>query len=192
MLWTSADVAVLPSVPSRDLLSQIFPFIESAQAELHDHVCKSSLSTDIALKQFLSVLAWFQTVLLQDGAVLYAGILSSWYSSFTLSILHNFVPSPTSRSSRWLVQRRPPASPSRTYHSILSRACKGLSPTCLSSSKHSELRTRPFVLRCGSMSQHRMCCLLSSPGGQRAREPRAEERHKVCSMCGTNIRVALD
>jgi hypothetical protein len=72
MLWTSADMAVLPSVPPRDLLSQIFPFVESAQAELHDRVRESSLSTDIALKQFLSVLAWFRTVLLQDGAVLYA------------------------------------------------------------------------------------------------------------------------
>jgi len=59
-------------VPPRDLLSQIFPFVESAQAELQDRVRQLPLATDIALKQFLSVLTWFCTILLQDGAVLYS------------------------------------------------------------------------------------------------------------------------
>ncbi|KAN0080020.1 hypothetical protein V8E55_009586 [Tylopilus felleus] len=59
-------------VPPRDLLSQIFPFVESAQAELQDRVRQLPLATDIALKQFLSVLTWFRTILLQDGAVLYS------------------------------------------------------------------------------------------------------------------------
>ena len=68
----TADVLVMPPVPPQDLLGQIFPFIELAQAKLQDHVQKSPLSTDIALKQFLSVLAVFCTVLLQDGAVLYS------------------------------------------------------------------------------------------------------------------------
>lgn len=68
----TADVLVMPPVPPQDLLGQIFPFVESAQAELQDHVQKSPLLTDIALKQFLSVLAVFHTVLLQDGAVLYS------------------------------------------------------------------------------------------------------------------------
>ena len=72
MLWTTANMLALPPVPPQDLLGQIFPFIESAQAELHDRVHKSPLTIDIALKQFLSVLAWFHIVLLQDGAVLYS------------------------------------------------------------------------------------------------------------------------
>ena len=67
-----ADCAAIPTVPPCDLLTEIFPFVESAQAELQECVCKSSLATDIALKQFLSVLSWFCTVLLQDGAVLYS------------------------------------------------------------------------------------------------------------------------
>ena len=71
-IWVIADRAAMPTVPPRDLLAEIFPFIESAQAELQEHVCESSLVTDIALKQFLSVLSWFRTVLLQDGAVLYS------------------------------------------------------------------------------------------------------------------------
>lgn len=62
----------MPAVPPRDLLSQIFPFVESAQAELQDRVRQLPLATDIALKQFLSVLTWFRTILLQDGAVLYS------------------------------------------------------------------------------------------------------------------------
>ena len=71
-IWVIADRAAIPTVPPHDLLTEIFPFVESAQAELQEHVRKSSLATDIALKQFLSVLSWVHTVLLQDGAVLYS------------------------------------------------------------------------------------------------------------------------
>ncbi|KAG6374908.1 hypothetical protein JVT61DRAFT_3641 [Boletus reticuloceps] len=46
--------------------------VESAQAGLQEHVHDSSLAINIALKQLLSVLAWFYTVLLQDSAILYS------------------------------------------------------------------------------------------------------------------------
>ena len=71
-IWVIADHAAMPTVPPCDLLTEIFPFIESAQAELQEHVHESSLATNITLKQFLSILSWFCTVLLQDGAVLYS------------------------------------------------------------------------------------------------------------------------
>ncbi|KAG6370583.1 hypothetical protein JVT61DRAFT_11380 [Boletus reticuloceps] len=59
-------------VPPRDLLNQVFPFVESAQAGLQEHIHDSSLVIDITLKQFLSILTWFHTVLLQDSAILYS------------------------------------------------------------------------------------------------------------------------
>ena len=45
-----------------------------------------------------------------------------------------------------------------------------VSQTCHWSSKSSELRMRPFVLRYGSMLQHRICFSLSLPDSQKARE----------------------
>jgi hypothetical protein len=60
-------------VPPQSLLKDIFPFVEDAQQQLSEWTCQSSLAIDIALKQFLSVLRWFRTVLLQDCAVLFAG-----------------------------------------------------------------------------------------------------------------------
>ena len=62
----------MPIVLPHDLLTQIFSSVKSAQAELQERVHESLLVTDIALKQFLSVLSWFCTVLLQDGAILYS------------------------------------------------------------------------------------------------------------------------
>jgi hypothetical protein len=60
-------------VPPQSLLKDIFPFIEDAQQQLSEWTCQSSLAIDITLKQFLPVLRWFRTVLLQDCAVLFAG-----------------------------------------------------------------------------------------------------------------------
>lgn len=53
------------------LMEEIFPFIEQAQQDLKDRIQCSQLATDIALRQFLSVLLWLRLVLLQDAALLY-------------------------------------------------------------------------------------------------------------------------
>ena len=94
------DMHVMPPGPPQDLLTQIFPFVESAQAELQDRVRKSSLSTDIALKQFLSVLTWFRTVLLQDGAVLY-----SRYPQLPVFQFHPFSSPQFHAFASWSVQQ---------------------------------------------------------------------------------------
>jgi hypothetical protein len=53
-------------------MEEIFPFIEQAQQDLKERTQRSQLATDIALRQFLSVLLWFRLVLLQDAALLFA------------------------------------------------------------------------------------------------------------------------
>jgi len=61
----------LLAVPPPALMEEIFPFIEQAQQDLKDRTQHSQLATDIALRQFLSVLLWFRLVLLQDATLLY-------------------------------------------------------------------------------------------------------------------------
>jgi hypothetical protein len=57
--------------PPPELLSQIFPWIEDQQAALVDRERCNPLARDIALAQFLNLLIWLRTVILQDTAVLY-------------------------------------------------------------------------------------------------------------------------
>jgi len=61
-----------PTEPPADLLSDIFPWVEQQQAALEARTSSSKLSRDIALKQFLRLLAWLRVVVLQDCALIYA------------------------------------------------------------------------------------------------------------------------
>jgi hypothetical protein len=63
--WTAG------TVPPPELVKEIFPFVEDAQHRLSERTAGSPLAIDISLKQFLCVLQWFRTVILQDCAVLY-------------------------------------------------------------------------------------------------------------------------
>jgi hypothetical protein len=58
--------------PPTELLQQIFPWVESELAALNARAQDNRCSKDIALRQFLKLLLWLRTVLLQDGAVLYS------------------------------------------------------------------------------------------------------------------------
>jgi hypothetical protein len=49
-----------PTEPPADLLSDIFPWVEQQQAALEARASSSKLSRDIALKQFLRLLAWLR------------------------------------------------------------------------------------------------------------------------------------
>ena len=58
--------------PPTELLQQIFPWVESELVALNVWAQDNRCSKDIALRQFLKLLLWLQTILLQDGAVLYS------------------------------------------------------------------------------------------------------------------------
>ena len=58
--------------PPAELLQQIFPWVESELVALNVQAQDNRCLKDIALRQFLKLLLWLQTVLLQDGAVLYS------------------------------------------------------------------------------------------------------------------------
>jgi hypothetical protein len=57
--------------PPNELLQQIFPWVESEHVALNVHMQEDRCSKDISLRQFLKLLLWLCTVLLQDAAVLY-------------------------------------------------------------------------------------------------------------------------
>jgi hypothetical protein len=63
--------AYLPSEPPANLLAHVFPWVEQEQAALHARARDNPLANDMALKQFLQLLIWLRTVLLQDAAVLF-------------------------------------------------------------------------------------------------------------------------
>ncbi|GLB45911.1 hypothetical protein LshimejAT787_3700140 [Lyophyllum shimeji] len=56
--------------PPAELLSAIFPWIENAEATRVEREEASVKNRDIALRQFLLLLTWLRTVLLQDAAIL--------------------------------------------------------------------------------------------------------------------------
>jgi hypothetical protein len=58
--------------PLSELLQQIFPWVESELVALNVHVQDNRCSKDIALRQFLKLLVWLRTVLLQDAAILHS------------------------------------------------------------------------------------------------------------------------
>jgi hypothetical protein len=57
--------------PPSELLQQIFPWVESEHVALNARAQDNRCLKDIALRQFLKLLLWLRTVLLQDAAVLY-------------------------------------------------------------------------------------------------------------------------
>lgn len=57
--------------PPRELLAQIFPWVEEELAALEDREKTNAFARDIALRQLFKLLIWFRTVILQDGAILY-------------------------------------------------------------------------------------------------------------------------
>ena len=68
--------------PPTELLQQIFLWVESELAALNVQAQGDRCSKDIALRQFLKLLLWLRTVLLQDGAVLYSLYPHSWLFSY--------------------------------------------------------------------------------------------------------------
>jgi hypothetical protein len=67
--------------PLSELLQQIFPWVESEHVALNVRTQENRCSKDIALRQFLKLLLWLCTVLLQDAAILYSLYPHSWLFS---------------------------------------------------------------------------------------------------------------
>lgn len=71
----------------------MFPWVEQEQAALLLRTQKNPLSNDMALKQFLQLLIWLRTVLLQDAAVLFtqdSTLPIFRYSIFWSATFHTF------------------------------------------------------------------------------------------------------
>ncbi|GLB45440.1 hypothetical protein LshimejAT787_2201030 [Lyophyllum shimeji] len=84
--------------PPAELLSAIFPWIENAEATRVEREEASVKNRDIALRQFLLLLTWLRTVLLQDAAILFvnnphASIFK--YAPFNSSAFHTFASTST-------------------------------------------------------------------------------------------------
>lgn len=52
-------------------MAQIFPWVDEELAALNARFARDARCQDFALRNFLGVLRWFRTVLLQDAALLY-------------------------------------------------------------------------------------------------------------------------
>nr|GAT42467.1 predicted protein [Mycena chlorophos] len=57
--------------PPQSVVNAIFPWAESSLEELAERVASNSRARDIALHQFLHLLIWLRSVLVQDAALLY-------------------------------------------------------------------------------------------------------------------------
>ncbi|KAK7056117.1 hypothetical protein R3P38DRAFT_1377096 [Favolaschia claudopus] len=57
--------------PPRELMSDIFPWIQDALLALEEREKENPFARDIALRQFFKLLVWFRTVILQDAALIY-------------------------------------------------------------------------------------------------------------------------
>lgn len=57
--------------PPQALMAQIFPWVDEELAALDARFARDARCQDFALRNFLGVLRWFRTVLLQDAALLY-------------------------------------------------------------------------------------------------------------------------
>ncbi|KAK6974833.1 hypothetical protein R3P38DRAFT_3479541 [Favolaschia claudopus] len=57
--------------PPRELLGDVFPWVQDELIALEAREKENPFARDIALRQFFKLLVWFRTVILQDAALLY-------------------------------------------------------------------------------------------------------------------------
>jgi Centromere DNA-binding protein complex CBF3 subunit, domain 2 len=86
--------------PPPALLAQVFPWVEAELAALTARQLDYRLAQDVALRNFLEVLIWFRTILLQDVAILYtmfphANIFS--YPPFCSPVFRDFAATSVAR-----------------------------------------------------------------------------------------------
>jgi Centromere DNA-binding protein complex CBF3 subunit, domain 2 len=96
-------------------LAQVFPWVEAELAALTARQLDYRYAQDVALRNFLEVLIWFRTVLLQDAAILYtmfphANIFS--YPPFCSPVFRDFATTSVARI------KKKHGLPSRTFLKI--------------------------------------------------------------------------